>query len=160
MHAVLANVFGVDRPECSGADMQRDKGVRNFIQNFLCEMESRGGRRHRAGRSREYSLITRLVFLVAVAAEVWRQRHRTAGVKIDIFENDDALAVRADFFDARNHVVDLRRRADSHLSPGSDEAFPAQRPKPFGKQEIDRAVVGQSPRREHARVVQNQKIAR
>src|ERR1017187_9369157 len=120
MHAVLANIFAVNRPKCSGPDMERDERVRKLTQNFLSEVQTSRWRSNRARCSRENSLIPRVVFFVAVTPQARRQGHRAAGEKIDVFiQQDDAFAVRPDFFYARNHIVDLRRgahRSEEHTS--------------------------------------------
>src|ERR1700676_3727462 len=95
-------------------------------------MEARGWRGDRAGRVREDSLITRIVFGIALTTEVWRQRHGTTRVKIDIFiERDDALAFTKHLFDARSHAVDFKRRADPHFAPGFGQTLPTQRAESF-----------------------------
>ena len=40
MHAVLANIFAVNGPKCSGPDMERDERVRKLTQNFLSEVQT------------------------------------------------------------------------------------------------------------------------
>ena len=161
MHAVLANIFAVNGPKCSGPDMERDKRVRKLTQNFLSEVETSRWRSHRARGSRENSLIARVVFFVAVTPEVRRQRHRAASEKIDIFiQQEDAFAVRPDFFYARHHLVDLHGSAHSHFTSWLGQTFPPQRPEPFDKQEFDRAVIRKFSRSNHSRIVQHKQISR
>ena len=157
---MFQNVFRMHRAKCSRADMKRDKRVRNFVQDFLREMQTGCRRSDRAGCLREDRLITRVVLEIAGAANIRRQRHRAARVKIDVStQQDNALAVRQNFFDAQNHIVDLRHRSDPHFSSRLNEAFPAPAPESFQKQELNGAVVGEPSRRQNARVVEHEHIA-
>ena len=109
----------------------------------------------------EDSLITLVVREVAFAADVRRQRHRSVRIKIDIFgQPDDPFAVRQNFFDAQQHVVDLSRGTGSHLATGLDQTFPARGAEFLQKQKLDRVIVRKSARRQNPGVVQDQQVAR
>ncbi len=51
-------------------------------------------------------------------------------------------------------------RADAHFSARFDQTFPTRRSKPFEKEKLDLAIIGKSSRAHHARVVQDEQIAR
>src|SRR5437764_6832264 len=47
MHSMFRDVVGMHRPKSSGADVKRDKRVRDLGQNFRREMKAGGRRRDR-----------------------------------------------------------------------------------------------------------------
>src|SRR5436190_1649856 len=69
------------------------------------------------------------------------------------------FAVRQNFFDAQQHIVDLCRRFGSHFAAGLDQTFPARRSKFFQKQKLNSAVIRKSARGQDAGVVENKQVA-
>src|SRR5437867_5881895 len=101
-------------------------------------MESGGRRGERARRLRKNGLVAAFVLEIALSFDVGRQRHRTAGVKIDIFlQRENALALAENFFDTQLHIVDRRSVADAHLASWFDQTFPTRRCEAFDEQEFD-----------------------
>ena len=96
-----------------------------FHENFPREMQSGGRRGDRARRIRKNSLIARLILRVARAPDVRRQRHGTAGIKIDIFiQRDNALAIRQSFLPPRNVTSSIFAVAPTRiLRPGLTRHF-------------------------------------
>ena len=100
------------------------------------------------------SLVARRVFLIAGSGDIRRQRHGTAGIKIDIFlQCDNALAIGCNFLNPQSNIVDLCRRANAHFASRLDQAFPAFGAEALEKQKFNRAVIGESSRWKNARVV-------
>src|SRR6266581_3433313 len=98
----------------------------NLTQNSRREMKTSRGRGNRASRMTKNSLVARRVFLIAGSGDIRRQRHGTAGIKIDTFlQCDNALAIGCNFLNPQSNIVDLRRRANAHFASRLDQAFPA-----------------------------------
>ena len=141
--------------------MERHKRVRNVIQNLTREMQTGGGRGDRARRVRKNRLITRLILRVTLASDVRRQRHGTSGIKIGIFiQGHNPLALRQDFFNAHDDMVDPGCGADAKFSTGFGQTFPARASETLDKQKLDRAIIGKFSRWNYACVVQNKQIPR
>src|SRR5215469_5556345 len=103
---------------------------------------------------RENSLIARSVILIGWAADIRRQRHGTAGIKIDIFvQRDNALTLRCDRFDPQGDIVDLCRCANAHFPSRFDQTFPTRRTEAFEKQKLNHSIVRESPSWKNTRVV-------
>ena len=145
----------------SRADVQGYESVRQSRQDLRREMEARSGRRNRARLLCENRLVTRRIFVVAGAIEIGRQGNLPRAIRIDrALEPHETLAFIVNSLHASGRAVEHRRRAEAHLASRFHEAFPGLRIDLFEKQELNRAVVGKTPGRQNASVVEHKKIAR
>ena len=141
--------------------MQGHERMRQLRQNLRSEMQPGRRRGDGAGHFRKDRLITLDVARIAGPPDVGRKWNRPS-LKEILFavERDHSLALRADFFDARRRAVNFRPGANPHFAARFDQAFPTRRPELFEEKKFDLAVVGKSPGAHHARVVQDQQVAR
>ena len=73
VHAVIGDFFGLNRLESSGADMQRNEGMRQLRQNLGSEMQPRGRRGDGAGHFCENRLIPLYITGIALPPDVRRE---------------------------------------------------------------------------------------
>ena len=112
------------------------------------------GRGNRARRMRKNSLITCRVLLIARPPYIRRQRHGTAGIKIDTFiQGHDALTTRRDLFHPQSDIFDLCCCANTHFASRPHQTLPMFRAEPFEKQKFNPAVVREPTCWKYARVV-------
>ena len=72
----------------------------------------------------------------------------------------DALTIRRNRVNPQRDIVDLCRCANAHLASRLDQTFPTRGAHAFEKQKFNHAIVRELARWEHARVVQDQQVAR
>lgn len=75
------------------------------------------------------------------------------------FEGDNALAIGANFCDAAAYSSNVHCRPKSRFFSRPNETFPLRRAEPLQEKKFDLAIIGKSPRGEHSRVIQNEKIS-
>ena len=154
VHAMLGDLFRAHQQKCPRAHMQRHECVLNFTQNFRGEMKTGRGSGNRARRMSKNSLVARRIPFIAVPGDIRRQRHGTAGIKIDIFvQCHDALAIGCDLLNPQSDLGDLCCCANTHFASRPHQTLPMFRAEPFEKQKFNRAVVRESARWKHPRVV-------
>src|SRR5450432_959277 len=117
-------------------------------------METRCGRSDSSGILRVDCLISHHVLIVAVPIEIRRNRNASAAMHVDvILKFNRPLTSRRHAHDNSMDAVDRDARTEPHFSTGLHQAAPSPIFKAFQEQELDPAVIGESSRRNYARVV-------
>ena len=170
MHAVLGQVFGADRLERAGADMQGggsdlDAPVGDRAQQRRIEMQPGGRRSHGPGMLAVHGLIALLVLGVRRARDIRRQRR--AAVGIEKLQHIAGEPKQVELAATRHHGHDLaihqerasgmQGLADAHLAQRGVSAFdPLDQDLGAPPGILDRA----HPRLDDAGVVDHEEIVR
>ena len=135
MHLVLLDFLGLDRPECSETDMERDKArfhahILYLFQQLLCKMQTGSRRGCTSKLTRINGLITLRV--LKLFFYIGRQRHFA-----ELFEFFNKYALKVEFDDPVSALGNIHHRCRKlavtecklcsglSLSSRPAEAFPA-----------------------------------
>ena len=182
MHMVIQDVFFLDRPKGSQADMQCHKCAPDPLlfqgsHQLFGKMQSCRRRGCRSLVLCVYRLITLSVFSGQFMRDIGRQRHLTERIQhflpdALIMKLHQTIAVRQHFLDhraQRRFICLFRADAKDHLStgtqffPGLYQALPYVIRIPFQQQDLYRCsrifFQSQQPGRDHAGIIKDQAVA-